>query len=217
MSGLKEAVSLVNTDFGSGRGQEETGRGPTFHQWFPVNENRGLGVSVFGGPEYHGIWKRSIQLCSLVPELSPSRFVMMETWVIVDPNEDPAEPQVVYSVNLDTISSGVSAKRSESLFAKAGYSSASKGVLGFASSWSNPCPKPGTSLDSREFDRAYLEQIQKNGVYRYEDLPERIDVQATVAAFREQIQRQDFSQPKLILPPDEIGNGQEFIRLSLPG
>jgi hypothetical protein len=166
--------------------------GYKYKEWQSKDGKRLISMSICDGPNYNNIRIKDILLNAICG--GPSRIEMMRVQEINEPDSKNAK----YNVYLDAITE----KEDGSwCLTNIAYFDEDNGKMQEPSSWSNPLRKNELKdLSDYEFRKQYIASMKTEGIYHMNEILPEIDIEATVAAFMDQIRKLNFSKPILLFP-----------------
>lgn len=159
-----------------------------YKEWYSPDGKRRITVTICGGPEYEGTYMKDIYL-NAIGEISGGE--MMRVQAVAKPNSQETE----YNVYLDAITE----KEDGWCLTDIAYFSHDNGTMHVPFSWSRPMKRGKyENLSDEEFRELCIREMRAEGIYHMSEILPEIDIKATVVAFKNQIQKLDFSKPILI-------------------
>ena len=188
-----------------GKGYKEHKR--THRQHYDVfneDKTRRFVFHEYGGEEYEGNWSRNLELFVLGKDNRGWGEVMR-----VQEYKYP-DGRIYHIVYLEVVD-----EHPTWLLRGVSYHSEHNGILNISESWSGggfvlfgDDKDGGISITGVEDRRPFLEEDRaysiEQGHYHLSELPESIDIKATIDEFCRQIQNRDFGKPRLIEPHETI-------------
>lgn len=184
-SGADLATILETRD---DRGWQDNGRSK-WVDWTNPEGTRHITVTHFYSKEYKNPMK-DVHVYVMNP-VTESKIELIRIQAVLD--EDTSE--IYHNVYLDALEPD----KSNWLLSTCSYFASREGRLFPQSGLAMPTRSLAyEQLSDEEYAELFNEQMTKEGLYSYSQLPKAIDINATILSVLEQLKTQDFGRPKLI-------------------